>query len=97
VNFDYFLFTSCGNDSVALMQWAFDRYLKNVLVVYNDTGWHHPDWEKRIEEVDQLAGDMGFCFARTKTIGMEELCEQRQITPAFRRQFCTQQLKKQQF
>jgi 3'-phosphoadenosine 5'-phosphosulfate sulfotransferase (PAPS reductase)/FAD synthetase len=90
---DYFLFTSCGNDSVALMQWAYDRYLPNVLVVYNDTGWHHPDWEQRIEEVDQLAGDMGFMFVRTKGIGMQELCEKKQITPAFRRQFCTQELK----
>lgn len=93
MRFDYFLFTSCGNDSVALMQWAHDRHLKHVLVVYNDTGWHHPEWEKRIDEVDILAGQMDFCFVRTKTIGMEQLCEERQITPAFRRQFCTQQLK----
>lgn len=34
---DYVIFASYGNDSIALIQWAFEHRLQNVVVAYNDT------------------------------------------------------------
>ncbi len=31
--------SSCGNDSVALIQWAIESKIKDVVVTYIDTGW----------------------------------------------------------
>ena len=33
------LFCSYGNDSIALIQWAHERGLKDVVCLYSDTGW----------------------------------------------------------
>ena len=37
---------SGGNDSVALIEWAYLDALKNVTVLFNDTGWAIPWWNK---------------------------------------------------
>lgn len=36
---EYTIKASYGNDSVALIQWCYERDLQNVVVLYNDTGW----------------------------------------------------------
>lgn len=91
---DHFVFCSGGNDSIALIQWIIeDACIDNVAVVYNDTGWAHPDWEERISWIEGLCVAEGFHFYRTESKGMEKLCREKQTFPMFGRQFCTQQLK----
>lgn len=44
----HIIFASLGNDSVALIQWAIDQKLEDIIVAYSDTGWASPDWGERI-------------------------------------------------
>lgn len=46
---NYVIFASGGNDSIALVQWALKKQLRNVAVAYSNTGWASPEWPARIE------------------------------------------------
>ena len=48
---NYIIFTSGGNDSIALTQWAFEKGLTGVTVAYSNTGWAVDYWHDRIEKV----------------------------------------------
>ena len=50
--FDYVVFASYGNDSIALIQWVYERRLKNVAVVYSDTGWAADWWPARVKKAE---------------------------------------------
>jgi len=56
----YFLSSSYGNDSIALIQWAYENGLGDVYVLYVDTGWSHPDWPERVKGGMALAESYGF-------------------------------------
>lgn len=47
-NIRFVIFSSYGNDSCALIQWAHEWQLEGVAVVYSDTGWATVGWEARI-------------------------------------------------
>lgn len=85
--------SSCGNDSVALIQWAIENKLKNVTVVYLNTGWAAPFWPSRVEKVSEWARSFGLSFVEVKSIGMTQLVKDREAFPANRYQFCTAILK----
>jgi len=89
----YVVKASYGNDSVALIQWAFEQNLENVAVLYNDTGWSSRDWDARVTEMEAWAASLGFNPFRTKSIGMEELVRKKKSWPRQGIQFCTQELK----
>jgi len=42
------IFASYGNDSVALIQWAHDKGLRDVTVAYSNTGWAAQKWPMRV-------------------------------------------------
>ena len=84
---------SYGNDSIALMQWAYERGLLDVHVVYCDTGWASPEWPLRVVEGERLAKRLGFTAHRTISIGMEELVRIKKGFPGNAQQFCTGHLK----
>ena len=65
----FILFASYGNDSMALIQWAINRKLKDVTVLYSDTGWAAPWWEDMITEGEEYAQEHGFRTVRTDSIG----------------------------
>ena len=44
----HIIFASYGNDSVALIQWAHERRLTDVTVLYSDTGWAADWWAERV-------------------------------------------------
>ncbi len=90
---DYVLFASYGNDSVGLIQWAHERELANVAVLYNETGWAAADWEGRVREREQWVSSLGFTPFRTTSIGMEALVREKRGWPRQGMQFCTQRLK----
>lgn len=89
----YVISASYGNDSMALIQFAYETQLKDVTVVYCDTGWAKSDWHKRVEAGEALAKSYGFQTIRQKSIGMVELVRMKKGFPFHRSQFCTAHLK----
>lgn len=90
---DYAISASFGNDSMAQMQFAADAGLKNVAVVYCDTGWAAPGWEDRVALGQKHAEWMGFQFVRLTSMGMHELVRMKKGFPGNGQQFCTAWLK----
>jgi 3'-phosphoadenosine 5'-phosphosulfate sulfotransferase (PAPS reductase)/FAD synthetase len=84
---------SYGNDSIALIQWAHERGLSDVHVVYCDTGWSAPNWPIRVIEGERFAKRLGFKTHQSKSIGMEELVRIKKGFPGNAQQFCTAHLK----
>lgn len=92
----YVLFASYGNDSAALIHWAYKRGLGNLVVAYSDTGWAHPTWPERVTQAETWVKSLGFQHARIKSEGMLSLVERKKAWPrggGGKFQFCTQELK----
>ena len=85
--------SSYGNDSIALIQWARESSMQNVIVAYCDTGWAAPDWPMRVDRGEAFAKSSGFTVARCKSIGMTELVRTKKGWPGNGQQFCTAHLK----
>ena len=89
------LFCSYGNDSIALIQWAHERGLKDVVCLYSDTGWSASWWIDRVAKGEALAAGYGFTTARTASEGMLALVKRKRGWPGAggQGQFCTAELK----
>lgn len=87
------IFASYGNDSCALIQWAKEKQLKDVVVLYSDTGWSNNSWPKRVELMETWVSSLGFTPVRTSSIGLEQLVKERKGWPRQGMQFCTEELK----
>lgn len=90
---DNVISSSCGNDSVALIQWAIENNVPNTVVTYLDTGWSAPDWHKRVDDVKCFCTNNNIDFITLKSIGMEELVRLKKGFTANQYQFFTQYLK----
>ena len=90
---DYVLKASYGNDSIALIQWAHEAALKNIAVLYNDTGWARRGWNNRVTEKEIWVRSLGFEPHRTQSVGLEALVRKKKAWPRQGIQFCTQELK----
>ena len=93
----YVIFASYGNDSMALIQWARERRLRDVTVVYSDTGWAADYWPERVEQAEAWVRHLGFHAARTHSEGMKNLVIRKKAWPrggGGKYQFCTESLKK---
>lgn len=84
---------SYGNDSVAMLRWAYERSLPDVAVVYCDTGWAAETWPARVQAGERLARGYGFTTHRVQSIGFAELVRIKSGFPANGLQFCTAHLK----
>lgn len=89
----YLIRASYGNDSVALIQWAREEGLSDVVVLYSDTGWARASWAARVGQMEEWVRSLGFTPARTASIGMKALVEQKKMFPQRLMQFCTKELK----
>ena len=97
MSFDYVLFVSYGNDSIALIQWANERGLKNCATVYSDTGWAADYWPARVHKAETWAQGLGFSVFQTESEGMPALVARKKAWPrggGGKFQFCTEALKK---
>ena len=56
--------TQYGDDSIALVQWAYENKLENVQVVYVDTGFAAESWRERIQHGEEHAKRCGFQAVR---------------------------------
>ena len=77
----YVIFASYGNDSIALIQFAKDRGLKGVAVVYSDTGWAADYWAHRVARAEIWIRSLGFTAHRTQSEGMTELVRRKKAWP----------------
>ena len=89
----YVIFASYGNDSVALIQWAYEHNLPDVAVVYSDTGWAADHWEERVKQLEDWVTTLGYSPHRTQSEGLEELVKRKKGWPRNGMQFCTLELK----
>ena len=89
------IFSSCGNDSVALIQWAIENLKGEIYIAYSDTGWAASFWDKRVKIVKEYAEKNGLKFVTIKSEGMESLVRRKKGWPmaASNMQFCTEELK----
>lgn len=85
----FVIFSSYGNDSVALIQWARLEGLRDVAVVYTDTGWSTTDWEARVDILECWVLALGFQPHRTSSIGFRQLARQKKGFPTQRYQWCS--------
>ena len=89
----FVIFSSYGNDSCALIQWAHENALEDVAVVYSDTGWAFSWWEQRIREKEEWVRSLGFTPHRTTSEGFANLARRKKGFPTQRYQWCSYVLK----
>lgn len=92
----YIARSSCGNDSIAMLQLMREHGLKGVTVTYSETGWADPKWDQRVTEVEGWVLSLGWAFVRIPSIGFEQMVMTQTETgmfPTRMRKFCTKYLK----
>ena len=90
------IFASYGNDSIALIQWAYDNGLKDVFVAHSDTGWAAEGWPERVNQAEAWVQSLGFTPVRIPSEGMHDLVRRKKAWPrggGGKFQFCTYELK----
>jgi 3'-phosphoadenosine 5'-phosphosulfate sulfotransferase (PAPS reductase)/FAD synthetase len=90
----YFLSSSCGNDSVAMMVKAAAEGVP-FKVVYSHTGWASKKWAARIELVRSWAGERGIEFIELNKDGLTfpQLIHDRKGFPMPGKTWCSLHLK----
>jgi hypothetical protein len=91
------IFSSYGNDSVALIQLMAEHDLgAQSYVVYTNTGWAAPYWAERVARGSAWATSLGFECLELATKGFEKLVVEPgkgRTFPTGQRKFCTEILK----
>jgi len=87
------IFSSYGNDSLALIYTAYVCEWTNVDVVYSDTGWAAKWWPERVARMESWVTGLGFRPVRIQSVGMEALVKARKGWARQGMQFCTSVLK----
>lgn len=86
--------TQYGDDSIALVQWAYEKKLPNVQVVYADTGFAAESWEERIKLGEAHANRCGFLTTRIiSPISFPDAIKGRGEFPSSKFQWCSTLLK----
>ena len=86
--------SSYGNDSVAMIQWARERGMTDVTVVFVDTGWAAKGWLERVQRMENWVRSIGFSVVHLKSpIGFEELIIRKKGFPTNGLQWCSGLLK----
>lgn len=89
----FVIFSSYGNDSCALIQWAHEWQLEDVAVVYSNTGWATKGWDARVVEKEEWVRSLGFTPYRTSSIGFRQLARDKKGFPTQQFQWCSYVLK----
>lgn len=89
----FVIFSSYGNDSVALIQWAADQGLEDVVVVFSDTGWAAKWWSARVDLLEFWVHSLGFWTDRTTSMGFKALAKKKKGFPTQQFQWCSYILK----
>ncbi|MGQ5718829.1 phosphoadenosine phosphosulfate reductase domain-containing protein [Pseudochrobactrum asaccharolyticum] len=89
----FVIFSSYGNDSIALIKWASEQQLDGVAVVFTDTQWMSDGWPERVEKAEAWVRSLGFTPYRTTSIGFRQLARDKKGFPTQRYQWCSYVLK----
>lgn len=92
----YIIRSSYGNDSIALIQWAREAGLKDVVVAYSDTGWATDEWKERVAQAEAWVRASGFEAVSIPSVGFEQnVFDQTEagMWPTRMRKHCTKYLK----
>lgn len=87
------IFSSFGNDSIALIQWARENGLKNVHIAYSNTGWAAKWWGVRVEDGVNWLKQCGYKFSEIPSEGFKNMVRRKKGFPRQGYQFCTGELK----
>ena len=87
------IFSSCGNDSVALIRWAIEHDLDDLVVAYSDTKWAAESWVERVERVERVVVKHGGKFVKIESEGFANLARRKKAFPANGMAFCSYELK----
>ncbi len=83
-----------GNEHIALLQWAFERQLPDVISVSVDTHWAAVGWQRRVDHSQQWVESLGFTSKRLQArAGFADLVRQQQRFPSVKFQWCAGLLK----
>lgn len=83
-----------GNDSVALIEWAHQQQLRDVFVLWVDTGWAAPEWSQRVEKANQMLVHYHFTSVCLKPeYNFSELVRERNNFPSNKFHWCASFLK----
>lgn len=89
----YVIFSSFGNDSIALMQLARKNGLKNVDVAYSNTQWAAKWWPDRVAECADITRQLGWRFTEIPSEGFKNMVKRKKGFPRQGYQYCTGELK----
>jgi hypothetical protein len=85
---------SYGNDSKAMIQWAFENDIENVTVTYIDTGWAGEGWQELVSAGECWVRSLGFePVTITPAVQFAELIKHKSGFPNQRYQWCSGLLK----
>lgn len=87
------VFTSCGNDSVALIQWCLNNKVKDLNIAYSNTKWGSDWWDERVRLVKHWVEKSGGVFHTIESEGFEALCKRKKAFPTNGMGFCSYELK----
>ncbi len=88
------LVANYGNDSIALIQYAFEQGIPDVTVVSIDTDYAHPSWGERVKAGEIWAQSLGFTVVRLKSkLGFNALVEAQGEFPTSKFAWCSVYLK----
>ncbi len=90
---NYAVFTSWGNDSIALIQHLHEEGATGVFCAFSETHWGVPWWAERVAQGEDLARRYGFVPVRIDSVGMVPLVRLKKAWPRQGMQFCTEELK----
>lgn len=88
----YIIFSSMGNDSIALIRWAYIKGIKPH-IGYSNTGWAAKWWPDRVNECENWLKQMGMDFTEIPSEGFKEMVRRKKGFPRQGYQYCTGELK----
>jgi hypothetical protein len=90
----YFIFGNYGDNTIAVIQWAFSQKLTPLTVINVDTKWGATLWQDRVEQGQILARRYGFdTMTLTPSFGFQDLVLDRKSFPTAKYQWCPTFLK----
>jgi hypothetical protein len=88
------IFGHFADNTIALMQWAHQQNINNIVVANVDTGWAAPEWQARVEIAQNFARSLGFKAVTLKAkASFSEMVLDRQQFPSQKFQWCAGFLK----
>lgn len=90
----YFIFGNYGDNTIAVMQWAYEQNFSDVTVIHTLTGWMANTWNERIAQGQQRAKEYDFNVVTLQPVAdFSSLIRDRKSFPNSKFQWCPSFLK----